>query len=66
MADDEREYIYGYGKTKHIADPDTDPNRVWGWRGRPSLCGAEGGYPMEAPDRPVCKRCEREAARRVG
>jgi hypothetical protein len=54
-ATEEIRYVYGWGRTKHIARPDTD------FRG-PGLCGAYGGYYLEAPHRPVCKHCLRLAA----
>lgn len=50
----DEEFVYGYGRTKHIRDPYyLGPTK--------GLCGAFGGYPMDAPDRPLCKRCERKA-----
>jgi hypothetical protein len=54
-------YVAGYGKSKHILDPTlphTDKlNDGYG------LCGHYGGYPMDDPDRPVCKLCQRKAAK---
>lgn len=53
------EFVYGYGRTKHIADPRvTTPIRG----DAVALCGAYGGYPYAEPERPVCKRCQKKAA----
>lgn len=47
-------WIYGYGNTKHISDPSFDDR---------GLCGANGGYPVEEPHRPECRRCRKKAAK---
>lgn len=69
MADEIR-YVYGWGKTKHL--PGSPPgwvspqnrSRVW------ALCGAGGGndYVEKAYGArlPVCKHCQRIAARTGG
>lgn len=55
------EYVYGYGKTKHILDSARQPDDAF--RETVGLCGAFGGYPFEEPERPLCMRCEKIAAR---
>ena len=60
------EYVYGYGRTKHIYGWSKHAPSMFG-RGmvehRFGLCGAAGGFPDPEPDRPVCKHCERAAAK---
>lgn len=54
MKTDEITWIYGWGRTKHIARMvHLNPGTV-------GLCGAEGGH-SEEPKRPVCKHCTRLA-----
>lgn len=57
------EYIYGYGATKHIAGTEGTSDD---YRGQPALCGAYGGFPIAQPERPVCKRCAKQAAKVPG
>lgn len=60
MSDDEIEYLYGWGRTKHIPSGKVDR-----YGGSYSLCGAYGGcalMPRQKAARPVCKHCERVAA----
>lgn len=59
MTDDE--FIYGWGRTKHIPAPE-DQRTIGRYGVRVGLCGAEGGYPLDSPDRPICKHCVRLAA----
>lgn len=65
-------YLYGYGSRKHIADPDSVPDR---WGERRALCNADGRPEQDwrrmygDEDRSVCKRCGFEtvsAPRRQG
>lgn len=48
---DTQRFIYGYGQMKHIAAE----VKFLGYE--TGLCGANGGYPQEQPQRPICKRC---------
>lgn len=58
-AEDERIWIYGYGRTKHIQNAAAEYD---GYRETVGLCGAYGGYPWPEPSRPPCKRCLKIAA----
>jgi hypothetical protein len=57
---DSPEFVYGYGRTKHIYGWTETAANFFG-RGTVEsqfgLCGAAGGYPSREPDRPTCKRC---------
>lgn len=44
----EEDYVYGWGRTKHIRDKDSQYPK--------GLCGASGGNPVNNR-RPVCKTC---------
>lgn len=54
---DSPEFIYGWGRTKHIA---AAPVTSHGYTYRIALCGARGGNNPD-PKRPVCKTCLRAA-----
>ena len=62
----EPEFIYGYGKAKHILDfRETKHFQRFSETVEIALCGAAGNYPFPNPLRPLCKRCERAYAKKA-
>lgn len=63
---DTARYVYGWGRTKHLPGPppssacaESPGTQGVDW----ALCGVEGGNQYERPSLPVCKHCQRLAAK---